>query len=97
MKYPFYLFLITVAHIGFLFGVYSLGSSGVKINTHISYGLFLFIWLAVSSIATGFAHFTIITKAYYLASRLKKIIFSVFLTLISLYLGIFFSFNTYGT
>jgi hypothetical protein len=85
--------LIAIAHIAFVFGAYGTGLFGLR--HAISYAAFLFIWLVCSSGLAGWGYFKVSTKL--LGSSSARLLLSILVGAGSLYAGVFFAFNTFGT
>jgi hypothetical protein len=95
MKIPALLILIAVAHAGFLFGAYGTGFFGL--GALLPYMGMIAIWLGASSLLAGYAYFKASTQLPWLSSPARGLSFALAATAISLYIGVYLAFNTYGT
>jgi hypothetical protein len=88
-----YLGLVAAAHIAFLFGAY--GTGFFSLTRFLPYAVVLAMWLGLSSVLAGWGYFKI--AASLLDSTLARLLLSATAVAISLYAGVFFAFNTFGT
>lgn len=95
MKIIALLGLIAVAHVAFLFGAHGTGFFGLAGS--LPYMGVLAIWLGASSVLAGFAYFKAGARLPWLSSPARDLPFAFTAAAISLYLGVFLSFNTFGT
>ena len=95
MKVLAFLLLIAVAHIAFLFGGYGTGLFGLAAS--LPYVAVLVIWLGLSSALAGFGYFKIGSAWPRLSTPILSVPFAFFATSVSLYIGVFLAFNTFGT
>jgi len=81
------------AHVTFLFLAYYTGLFGMALP----YMLKTSIWLGCSSVAAGIAYYFSCFGLPALTSRAPRITFALIATCISLYVGVFLAFNSFGT
>jgi hypothetical protein len=89
MKRPLLLILIAAAHIAFLFGAYGTRFFGLPLPSAIAPT----IWLGASSLVAGLAYYFASAKV----ASARSAALAVVATGISLYVGVFLAFNTFGT
>ena len=89
MKAALQLISVFCAHVAFLFGSY--GSGVFKLIT-VPY-LSIVIWLGISSLVTAYTYFCVFER---LSKNYASVFYTVVATCASLYLGVFFAFNTFG-
>ena len=89
---------VAAAHVAFLFSAYGTGFYGLK---ELPYDLVIFLWLGGSSLAAFCLYYFALAKSSLLSSkprrRIKLGACAFMATLVSLYLGVFWCFNTFGT
>ena len=95
MKAAVLLILVAAAHVAFLFGAYGTGLFGVA--RYLPYMAVVVIWLGASSLVAGVAYFRLGCTLPWLSPHIRSIPFAFLLVLISLYVGVFLAFNTFGT
>ena len=91
------LLLIASIHVGFLFSAYGSHFFGLPLP----YLVVILLWIFVSSsVALRFYYLTLSKSTIFVDSEyrnIKLVSFSVGLVMLSLYLGVFAAFNTFGT
>jgi hypothetical protein len=95
MKRLAILTLIAIAHVAFLFGAYGTGFFGLA--RLLPYHVVIAIWLGASSLVAGYAYYKAGAGLRGLSRQAIRIPFSFAAVAISLYVGMFLAFNTYGT
>lgn len=87
--------LIACAHVAFLIGAYGTGLFGAA--RFLPYPAVLAIWLGGSSLLAGLAYFRAGSGLARLSRPMIAFSFAVIATAISLYVGVFGAFNSFGT
>jgi hypothetical protein len=99
MKPLLKMLLVAAAHIGFLFSAY--GTHFFGLHERAPYDLLMFLWLGASSAGAFCFYYFALARSPLLSSkqgrRLKLGACALVVTLVSLYLGVFWCFNTFGT
>lgn len=89
--------IVAALHMTYVVAAYATGLFGL----HLQHALTITLWLAVPSLVALPVYAWILLKSPLLASesaRAAKLVFCAFTsTLVSLYLGIFIAYNTFGT
>lgn len=89
--------LIAGIHVGFLVASYG---SGFLLELSLPYNAKLFIWLGLPSIIAGASYYWTLSRSPWMAAsayRIPKLgVCATVSALITLYLGVFIAFNTYG-
>jgi hypothetical protein len=88
-----YLALVAAGHIAFLFGSY--GTGFFSLTRFLPYAVVLAIWLGLSSVLAGCGYFKIAAGLF--DSAWARLLLSATTVAISLYAGVFFAFNMFGT
>jgi len=88
---------IFAIHVAFLFGAY--GSHFFRLE--IPYNLAIFTWLGISSLLAALAYRSVLARSKVLGTAVGgepiPSIFAILAAGISLFVGVFLAFNTYGT
>jgi hypothetical protein len=89
--------IVAVAHITFVVAAYATGLFGLHLPRQVT----LVLWLAGSSLLALMAYVWVLIKSPWLAAEsgraVKLGICAVTFTLVSLYLGIFIAYDTFGS
>ena len=86
--------LIAAAHIAFLYGAY--GSKFFDLP--LSYNAALALWLGTSTIAAGFGYSKEAAGLVWFSNGAhRRHLFAVAMAALSLFAGVFWAFNTFGT
>ncbi|KRA14694.1 hypothetical protein [Lysobacter sp. Root604] len=86
--------LIAAAHIAFLYGCYGARFFGLPL----SYNATMAVWLGVSTIAAGIAYARAAAGLAWFSGRTPlRHLFAIAAAGISLYAGVFWAFNAFGT
>jgi uncharacterized membrane protein YuzA (DUF378 family) len=95
MKAVALLVLVVALHVTLLIGAYSTGFFGLARS--LPYTVVVAIWLGFFSAAAGVAYYMIGKRAAWPSSPWRFLPFAVAAVAVSLYVGVFLSFNTFGT
>jgi hypothetical protein len=95
MKAVALLVLVVALHVTFLIGEFGTGFFGLARS--LPYTVVVAICLGLSSAAAGVAYYMIGKRVAWLSSPLRFLPFAVAAVAVSLYVGVFLSFNTFGT
>jgi hypothetical protein len=82
--------IIFVAHAFFMFLAYGSHFFGLQLP----YGVILVVWLGLPSALAAYAYHSAMDK---LKTSLLQVVGTVTATCASLFIGVYFAFNTYGT